>query len=135
MATLTSPPQTPEDAELIFRSIREEKDTGPKYSQTAGSVEKAVESKLQSRYGEQEPIDWYEIPEASVLAVGAAAAGRIAAYTSTDRPNVNERVKQWHLALKAYALCMHHDAGNILAQAVQEHGQYRDSITFMPAEC
>lgn len=128
-------PDTPQQVEDIFHAVRNNQDVDQDHAHTASLVHQAVESKLQSKYGHESPVDWYDLPEATILAVGAAAAQRITEYTPDKKPAVNERTQQWHLALKAYALCRTDpDDSNKLLHAVSQHGQYENTITFMPDE-
>ena len=128
-------PDSPQDVETIFHTVRTNRDTDQDHARIASLVHQTVECKLQTKYGHESPVDWYDLPEATILAVGAAAAQRISEYTFGKKPALNERTQQWHLALKAYALCCTDpDDTNKLLSAIQQHGQYKDTITFMPED-
>ena len=127
-------PFTPQQVRTLFQCVRNNMDDTPDYARTASLIMQGVEQKLYSKYGHYPPGDWYDMPEASVLDIGAAAAHRIAGYTPEVRPAVNDRVKQWHFTLRAHACCLEPESGNRVMDSVAQYGHYIDSISLTGPE-
>ena len=120
-------------AKTIFDYVRRDEDHRLAFKYLANRVHQQVTRKLTRRYGHENQVDLYDHPEACILTTGQAAAARIAAYTPGDIPPPPKRLRQWTLALRAYALTMDPDAGNLLLTQVDRHGNPGD-IPFAPLE-
>ena len=98
----TTLPATPEDVAAIFATLRDTPSTAHHLSEMMPRIHHLVSTKLNTKYGHEHPVEWYDHPEATILAVGEAAADRI----SRDQTTTTTHLSQWKHALRAYALCI-----------------------------
>ena len=79
------------------------------------------------RYGHEQPVDWYDHPVATILALGQAAAQRVATYTRENQPDANQKVKEWNHILSAYSFSLDAPTGNEMMRAIDQYGKYQST--------
>lgn len=112
-------PTTPTEIAAIFSVIVNPSPSTVALPDLATRVHHSVNKKLQAKYGHENPVDWYDHPEASILAVAEAAAARLAHANPSPAPDSARQ--QWKLALRGYALCTEPNLTNALLLAIDQH--------------
>ena len=128
-------PDSPEKIGLLFERVRNDSQEfrseleGP----MAADALQSISQRISAKYGHEDPVEWHDHPEATLLAIGESAARRIINYG--DEPmDKNERLMDWNWTLRAYAFSLGVEEGNAAWKAIKEHGNYEAKPVFAPEE-
>ena len=113
--------------EQLFEAVRTDSEDHTLLAALAQEAHGDIHHQLMLRHGHENPVDWYDHPTATILALGQAAADRVSCYTNDDHPDTNQRLQEWNQIIRAYSFCLQPDAGNQALRAVDKFGQYESA--------
>lgn len=125
------PPTSTDEIIALFDAVRAGADGGATYRLMAQRAHQAIEQRLMSQYGHEKPVDWYDHPAATILAGGMAASERLANADPEHTRPTNNRMRDWHKTLNAYAFCNDTETSNRIFRDVQLYGQYQDTTAIL----
>ena len=128
-------PDSPEKIALLFKRIRDDSQEfrSELEGHMAADALQSISHRLSSKYGHEDPLEWHDHPEATLLAIGESAARRIINYG--DGPmDKNERLMDWNWTLRAYAFSLGVEESNTAWEAIKEHGNYEAKPVFSPGK-
>ena len=120
-------PNSTQEIAALFHLVRRNQEDQEAFARMAQQAHTNIEQQLMGRYGHEQPVDWHDHPVATILALGRAAAQRVAAYTRENQSDANQKVKEWNHILKAYSFSFNAPTGNEMMRAIDQYGKYQST--------